>query len=359
MSQEEVKLFENIPMQLNLGDYEISSHLGWATAYKNTRTGKIRIEIDLHDHVAERLEKDLLMLFDVKAIGFAGIAKKAEVPEVLVPGNLDNLITHLEASEAVPDNMMQLALAATGVKIREVPAREVAVSAEFVYEGRLYTVGSADDKELIGHQENGTTVTFTNPDHVGEQRPKGYRSWELLVITDAEPTETHIEEREVRELEPDMTFLYNGTLYVVEMKDEYGLTANCPGRPGVTFYNPDGLGSEDADRPVWTEKVLVDAIGKKMKDVKVYEKGGPELLKAIGETRRQTSGEEEQVSVKDLSLGDEFWYLDKLYVLDDIHPTGIWAHQKADPDKTKMFQDPKNARVGDGIPEWGVKVIKA
>lgn len=82
MAQEELnefKLFENVPMQLNLSDYELRSHLGWVAAFKNEETGAIRLDIRLSPEASERLGDDLINVLDLKAIGFAGFMRKPEV----------------------------------------------------------------------------------------------------------------------------------------------------------------------------------------------------------------------------------------------------------------------------------------
>jgi hypothetical protein len=74
----EEKLFHHIPMQLNLSDYLITSHLGWAAGYKDLKTGEIRLDIRLSEEASTRLGKDLVEIMDLKAIGFAGIRKKPQ-----------------------------------------------------------------------------------------------------------------------------------------------------------------------------------------------------------------------------------------------------------------------------------------
>lgn len=73
----ETKLFENLPMHLNLGDYLTGSHAGWATAFKNEETGETRIEIRLNRSATELLG-DLVEVFELKAIGFAGYKRRDE-----------------------------------------------------------------------------------------------------------------------------------------------------------------------------------------------------------------------------------------------------------------------------------------
>src|SRR5438477_5573066 len=70
-------------MCLNLGDYRrLESHIGWSDAFRDTDTGEIRIEIRLDIDGSEKL-KALHEIFDLKAIGFAGIARKPLVMDYL------------------------------------------------------------------------------------------------------------------------------------------------------------------------------------------------------------------------------------------------------------------------------------
>lgn len=73
-------LIENLPMYLNLGDmYDLRTVIGHASASRDPQTGAgeivIRIapsEVILLDHLVE--------IADLKAVGFAGIMKKREIP---------------------------------------------------------------------------------------------------------------------------------------------------------------------------------------------------------------------------------------------------------------------------------------
>lgn len=68
-------IFENLPVQLNLsmtGDPR--EHIGWASAEKR-EDGTTKIEIVLDPETSKHLE-NLAEVFDLKAIGFAGIQRK-------------------------------------------------------------------------------------------------------------------------------------------------------------------------------------------------------------------------------------------------------------------------------------------
>lgn len=73
----EEKFIERLPMLLNLG--EVAPVIGWATAYRDTETMAIRLEISLSEEASLQL-MDLEEVFDLKAIGFAGIMKRPENP---------------------------------------------------------------------------------------------------------------------------------------------------------------------------------------------------------------------------------------------------------------------------------------
>lgn len=60
-------------MLLNLG--EVAPVIGWATAYRDTETYATRIEISLSEEASLQL-MDLESVFDLKAIGFAGIMRE-------------------------------------------------------------------------------------------------------------------------------------------------------------------------------------------------------------------------------------------------------------------------------------------
>lgn len=73
-------ILENLPMYLNLGDLgRMDTVIGWASASRDPQTGAgeivIRIapsEVILLDHLVE--------IADIKAVGFAGIVRKQEIP---------------------------------------------------------------------------------------------------------------------------------------------------------------------------------------------------------------------------------------------------------------------------------------
>jgi hypothetical protein len=69
---------ENLPMHINLGDTRsFDSFIGWGTVYRNLEVGGYHIELDLTPEASEKLG-DMIELFDLKAIGFAGIKKKEQ-----------------------------------------------------------------------------------------------------------------------------------------------------------------------------------------------------------------------------------------------------------------------------------------
>lgn len=72
---------EHLPMYLNLGDlYTTNTVIGWASAFRDPQTGASKIEITLAPTEAVLLDH-LVEIADLKAIGFAGIMKKREVPK--------------------------------------------------------------------------------------------------------------------------------------------------------------------------------------------------------------------------------------------------------------------------------------
>lgn len=72
------KLFDNLPMHLNLGDFDVRSHIGWAEAVRDVHTGEVRLAIRLSGEASEKLG-DLTKVFDLKAIGFAGYKKSSPI----------------------------------------------------------------------------------------------------------------------------------------------------------------------------------------------------------------------------------------------------------------------------------------
>lgn len=79
----EEKFLEGLPMLLNLGAPE--SVIGFASAYRDTDTRQVRIEIDLIDQRAIEAMDHLDEILELKAIGFAGIMKKPNVMERVAP----------------------------------------------------------------------------------------------------------------------------------------------------------------------------------------------------------------------------------------------------------------------------------
>lgn len=67
-----------IPMHLNLADADrnIDSVIGWANCYRKI-DGTTQIVIDL-DTKASEMFKDMAEVFELKAVGFAGIARKPD-----------------------------------------------------------------------------------------------------------------------------------------------------------------------------------------------------------------------------------------------------------------------------------------
>jgi hypothetical protein len=68
-------LFENLPVQLNLGPMSTQDTVGWADAYREMLTGKTIITITLDRETSQALY-NLAEVFELKAIGFAGIKRK-------------------------------------------------------------------------------------------------------------------------------------------------------------------------------------------------------------------------------------------------------------------------------------------
>jgi hypothetical protein len=73
-------MVEHLPMYLNLGDLgRMDTVIGHAKLTRDLETGKSRIEIVLGPEEAELMDH-LVEIADLKAIGFAGIMKKQEIP---------------------------------------------------------------------------------------------------------------------------------------------------------------------------------------------------------------------------------------------------------------------------------------
>lgn len=75
---DEIKV-HNIPMYLNLSEFgsirDWSSVAGWADVSTDTETGAYKIEIRLDEESSKRLG-DMVEVFDLRAIGFAGIKRR-------------------------------------------------------------------------------------------------------------------------------------------------------------------------------------------------------------------------------------------------------------------------------------------
>lgn len=72
---EDVVLVENLPMYLNLGDFgNAMSAIGWAKVTLDHATRQRKIEITLDEEASIKLG-NLIDVFDLKAIGFAGIKR--------------------------------------------------------------------------------------------------------------------------------------------------------------------------------------------------------------------------------------------------------------------------------------------
>lgn len=73
-------VLENLPMYLNLGDmHSLNTVIGRASASKDPQTGASQIVINLAPTEALLLDH-LVEIADIKAVGFAGIMKKREIP---------------------------------------------------------------------------------------------------------------------------------------------------------------------------------------------------------------------------------------------------------------------------------------
>ena len=72
----EVTMIERVPVELNLGQSE--QVVGMATLTKDLDTNEITIEIKLFDDFGIRKLEDLVEVFDIKAIGFAGVKRRTQ-----------------------------------------------------------------------------------------------------------------------------------------------------------------------------------------------------------------------------------------------------------------------------------------
>lgn len=72
-------VFENLPVYLNLADSRNSplSAIGIASAVRDPKSGQTNIIITLDEKTSDKLA-NLAEVFDLKAIGFAGIKKREE-----------------------------------------------------------------------------------------------------------------------------------------------------------------------------------------------------------------------------------------------------------------------------------------
>lgn len=78
------KLFEGLPITVNVGfpsalggPGQDTTIIGWSVAYRAKDTGRTTIVMSL-DPEASQMLGDLVQVFDLKALGFAGIKRKAE-----------------------------------------------------------------------------------------------------------------------------------------------------------------------------------------------------------------------------------------------------------------------------------------
>lgn len=77
MSDQDELLVEHLPMYVNLAEagmaHGFQSHIGWAKILR-TAEGQNKIEITLDAQTSELLG-NMVEVFDVKAVGFAGIKR--------------------------------------------------------------------------------------------------------------------------------------------------------------------------------------------------------------------------------------------------------------------------------------------
>lgn len=71
----EITMIERIPVELNLGQPE--QIIGFGSASKDLETGEVTLVISLDPASGLKLE-NLLDIFDIKAIGFAGIKRRPQ-----------------------------------------------------------------------------------------------------------------------------------------------------------------------------------------------------------------------------------------------------------------------------------------
>jgi hypothetical protein len=77
MGKDRELIFERLPLQLNLGPMSTQDCMGWAKGYKEIESGNTIIEIVLNEDAAKGLQ-DLVEVFQLYAIGFAGIKRKPQ-----------------------------------------------------------------------------------------------------------------------------------------------------------------------------------------------------------------------------------------------------------------------------------------
>jgi hypothetical protein len=65
---------ERIPVELNLGQPE--QIVGWASIVQDPENKQISIAIVLRDEMGIAKLEDLVEIFDIKAIGFAGVKRR-------------------------------------------------------------------------------------------------------------------------------------------------------------------------------------------------------------------------------------------------------------------------------------------
>jgi hypothetical protein len=75
LGQDRELIFENLPFQLNLGPESTLNTMGWAKGYRDKETGETVLEIALNEDAAIGLDQ-LVEVYELKAIGFAGIKKR-------------------------------------------------------------------------------------------------------------------------------------------------------------------------------------------------------------------------------------------------------------------------------------------
>lgn len=74
-------LVDNLPMYLNLGDIgSWESQIGRAKVTRDPETGRSKIEITLDEETSTKLG-DMVDVFELKAIGFAGIKRPVHEQE--------------------------------------------------------------------------------------------------------------------------------------------------------------------------------------------------------------------------------------------------------------------------------------